>query len=959
MSASPEGKGSNTESSGGENKIHASLGGRILKFIRKTAWYGIPVTLAAIMAVAVLFTAPAQKAEANSALTSGVPVFSAPTQIAGKVETWTVTFTLDGSSDDDLASGDAVIVTFPAGFVIPAVPVVALTGAGWVGAGCIDANTTGATVGQVVTVTSGGVCIFDDSNSTAANLTIAGITNPTAAASVAAAGFIVSVNAADNDHDVANRAAGAAVEIGGLVFNSVGAPKQIAGLTETYTITATARDGIAGIADTAGGDTFAVTFPAGFVLPAAPTVVATGAGYATAADCSATAATVGQVVTVTLTAADADCVANVGVGAGQVVTFTLAGIRNETPADNAAAGFTIQLTNATGAAHPVQTVAANVRTVGITLSTSAISIPADGASTALISLTASGTATNSGGGLLSLSTDNGKFLTVPAPTDGNVWQEAGTGTVIAANGLTASTSVEDAIGAAADTVTLQAPSAVGTATIQLRAVPAGGGTAVLQGQITVSFTTPAAVPGAPASATLTSAGSATTLAPLGTLVLTTVYLDANGATPLAGSSIIVTTDLGTLSAPTNGTCVLQACTGSSVPGGGSFAVTLNHGGVAGAATVTVTRGSVIKTKTITLTGGTVDSITLDLVRTNTTTSFAAKSIITDRQSTTGDLDELIAVARTLDANGNSIVATGLVTFVVANSDGTAVDLLEDHTSGAGTETAAAGNITYATTACSGGVNTTTFACTDNVEASAGLLLAGAVAIIDVDQASTAPLARGTYTVTVTYLQGTTTRTATADFVVAGPADTITVVVDETIEIGGSGTATATVVDSDGNPVADRTVVTFAVSSAILQTLNATTAAIDTTQETAAGVASLTILGLAGGDAEVFGITGGKTGSAQVVVGTVTPAEPATPAADVAAVLTAPPAGGFTQGAAGTTDRQAFADAQTFTVAIMWRFDVATQGWLSFIPATDGVAAPEIAQTMTTMATTDIISAYSE
>ena len=956
MSASPEGKGSNTESSGGENKIHASLGGRILKFIRKTAWYGVPVTLAALMAVVMLFAGPAEKAEAT-AVTAGT--MSAPTQIAGKVETWTLGFTASGGGA--LANTNTITLEFPTSFTVPAAPTIAGF-TGFVSTGNDCDTTTGSFAANTLTITLGDTnadCTL--ANGQAATLTIAGITNPIVAqqyianiAPGAAQGWEIATTG-DSDAGVLL----GAVEIGGLVFTSVGAPTQIAGLTEIYTITATARDGVAGIADTAGGTTFGVTFPAGYVLPAAPTVVTTGGGYATAADCSATAATVGQVVTVTLTAADADCVANVGLGAGEVVTFTLAGIRNETPADNAAAGFTIQLTNATGAAHPVQTVAANVRTVGIALSTSAISIPADGASTVLISLTAEGAVTNTGGGLLSLSTDNGKFLTVPAPTDGNVWQEGGTGTVIAANGLTASTSVEDAIGAAADTVTLQAPTAVGTATIQLRAVPAGGGTAVLLGQITVSFTTPAAVPGAPASATLTSAGSATTLAPLGTLVLTTVYLDANGATPLAGSSIVVTTNLGTLSAPTNGTCVLQACTGSSVPGGGSFAVTLNHGGVAGAATVTVTRGSVIKTKTITLTGGTVASITLDLVRTNTTTSFAAKSIITDRQSTTGDLDELIAVARTLDANGNSIVATGLVTFVVANSDATAVDLLEDHTSGAGTETSAAGNITYATTACSGGVNTTTYACTDNVEASAGLLLAGAVAIIDVDQASTAPLARGTYTVTVTYLQGTTTRTATADFVVAGPADTITVVVDETIEIGGSGTATATVVDSDGNPVADRTVVTFAVSSAILQTLNATTAAIDTTQETAAGVASLTILGLAEGDAEVFGITGGKTGSAQVVVGTVTPAEPATPAADVVAVLTAPPAGGFTQGAAGTTDRQAFADAQTFTVAIMWRFDVATQGWLSFIPATDGVAAPEIAQTMTTMATTDIISAYSE
>ena len=746
--------------------------------------------------------------------------------------------------------------------------------------------------------------------------------------------------------------------VNALVLTGVNAPTQIAGLTETWTVTATYTDADAADADLAAGDTLMWTLATGMTFTdPTPTIGFTGAGWVGGAACTADGTTAAQVLTITV---PAGCSTNASDNVN--IDFTVAGIANGPSTQHAVTAFALDVTNAAGAVDDGVADANNAAIVAVTniqLSTSAISIPADGASTVLISLTAEGSLTNSGGGLLSLSTDNGKFLTVPAPTDGNVWQEAGTGAVVSADGLTASTSVEDAIGAAADTVTLQAPTTVGTATIQLRAVPEGGGTAILQGQITVSFTTPAAVPGAPASATLTSAGSATTLAPLGTLVLTTVYLDANGATPLAGSSIIVTTNLGTLSAPTNGTCVLQACTGSSVPGGGSFAVTLNHGGVAGAATVTVTRGSVIKTKTITLTGGTVDSITLDLVRTNTTTSFAAKSIITDRQSTTGDLDELIAVARTLDANGNSIVATGLVTFVVANSDATAVDLLEDHTSGAAVETAAAGNITYATTACSGGVNTTTFACTDNVEASAGLLLAGAVAIIDVDQASTAPLARGTYTVTVTYLQGTTTRTATADFVVAGPADTITVVVDETIEIGGSGTATATVVDSDGNPVADRTVVTFAVSSAILQTLNATTAAIDTTQETAAGVASLTILGLAEGDAEVFGITGGKTGSAQVVVGTVTPAEPATPAADVVAVLTAPPAGGFTQGAAGTTDRQAFADAQTFTVAIMWRFDVATQGWLSFIPATDGVAAPEIAQTMTTMATTDIISAYSE
>ena len=49
------------------------------------------------------------------------------------------------------------------------------------------------------------------------------------------------------------------------------------------------------------------------------------------------------------------------------------------------------------------------------------------------------------------------------------------------------------------------------------------------------------------------------------------------------------------------------------------------------------------------------------------------------------------------------------------------------------------------------------------------------------------------------------------------------------------------------------------------------------------------------------------------------------------VLTVPPPGGFTMGPAGTTDLEAFVDAQSFDVAGIWLFRPPTQDYLSYIP----------------------------
>jgi hypothetical protein len=451
--------------------------------------------------------------------------------------------------------------------------------------------------------------------------------------------------------------------------------------------------------------------------------------------------------------------------------------------------------------------------------------------------------------------------------------------------------------------------------------------------------------------------------------ITVVLKSATGVT-LTGATYTVTSSLGVVAS--NATdCDISADGTADTNSDASCKVTNSQAtdvieifgnGITGTATITVTSGTVTATKSVTLTGGTVSSIVLDLVRTNSTVSFVAKGIIADRQSTTTELDELLAVARTLDADGNSIIS-GDVTFKITNAAGDTVALFRNVAAAASgdvnTEAATESNLTFAAgTTCDTSITTTTGSCKDTPEVLAGgLSRAGATALIDVDSASTAPLATGTYTVTATHGALTLLKTVTATFVVAGPVATITIAGDAAIDIGGQGSITATLLDSEGNPVADQTAIGFETSNAVITTLT-TAGTVSDDGVTTGGASTMTILGLAGGSVEVFGIAGGKVGSLTIVVGTAAPATPAAVTVTVS-VLTAPPAGGFTQGAAGTTDRQAFADAQTFTVVIMWRFDVATQGWLSFIPATDGVAAPEIAQTMKTLSATDIISAFSK
>lgn len=66
-------------------------------------------------------------------------------------------------------------------------------------------------------------------------------------------------------------------------------------------------------------------------------------------------------------------------------------------------------------------------------------------------------------------------------------------------------------------------------------------------------------------------------------------------------------------------------------------------------------------------------------------------------------------------------------------------------------------------------------------------------------------------------------------------------------------------------------------------------------------------------------------------------------------MTAPPVGGMTTGIAGTTDIQALIAAQTFPVDVIWRLDIATQNWQSYIPG-----APSIVNTLVLSSPSDIV-----
>lgn len=432
-------------------------------------------------------------------------------------------------------------------------------------------------------------------------------------------------------------------------------------------------------------------------------------------------------------------------------------------------------------------------------------------------------------------------------------------------------------------------------------------------------------------------------------VLTVSFVDAAGAEVGAGHGVIVTTTLGTLSDPSNGSCPVSLCLGT-LEAGGTFSVQLNHGGEDGVATLRFVTGLAEVSVAMTLTRGIdptlaegVASITLDLVGTNSPTSFEQKWVIHDRDIKTDTRDELLAVVRTLDADGDVVVGAGWVTLQVLNSAGVPVSLfkrLDAQPAGDPSEGSQDSNIATYTNSCSGGVFSATAECSDLVQAGAGLGEPGALGVIDVDAIS-GPLAHGLYVVVATYQQGTKLLTVTKTFTIGGLAEQLSVSVAPSVGAGARVTVTASVSDGDGHAVADGTLVAFAVSSGAVRTLDPATGRGASVAETSDGNAALTVYGVTDGAAEIVATVVGLSGSFAVggsaTIGVGAPA------------FTVPPAGGLTQGIAGTADLAALAAAQLFTVESVWKLDVASQQWQSYIPG-----GPAIANSLQSISSTDIV-----
>ncbi len=280
-------------------------------------------------------------------------------------------------------------------------------------------------------------------------------------------------------------------------------------------------------------------------------------------------------------------------------------------------------------------------------------------------------------------------------------------------------------------------------------------------------------------------------------------------------------------------------------------------GVPGTITLTVTSEGVTATRTITVAGGSPSSLSVQVVGgTNAggTALLGAKSILHDRDvngGTDATRDEALIVVKALDANGVSIIpAQANVTVKVTNAAGTTVATMlaaaaEDMVVGAGV--GALGTVAAGT-------------CTDAIQA-AGALGNVAVCAIDIEAASTAPLPRGAYTVTASWVSGTTTLTATTTINIAGPAASVTVDPGSPV-LGTNSSITSSAADSDGNPVADGTTITLNVSNAnALLSSAAGTVGSSVGATTTGGTATLTLIPVSTGTSVAVGVaTGGVTGS---------------------------------------------------------------------------------------------------
>ena len=181
-------------------------------------------------------------------------------------------------------------------------------------------------------------------NSGVGTLTIAGITNPPAG-TLTGANFSVFTSADTAAASPANVTIAAATAPASVTFSGTTRSALATGVTWTTAFTTSATGNLV------AGNQISITYPTGFILPATPAITLTGAGYTS---CTATGATTGQTVTITLVGASC------ALAAGSAGDLTVAGIINPAAATYVNTSFTVTTSKDAQAGSP----AANIDIFG-------------------------------------------------------------------------------------------------------------------------------------------------------------------------------------------------------------------------------------------------------------------------------------------------------------------------------------------------------------------------------------------------------------------------------------------------------------------------------------------------------------------------------------------------------------------------------------------------------------------
>ena len=642
---------------------------------------------------------------------------------------------------------------------------------------------------------------------------------------------------------------------------------------------AIAAVGANGMTAVTAGQTLQLTLPAGTVINESNVAAtdfdaiqaANGGTIGNLTACSAVAASfANRTITCTIVAGSLSTSTNAGTGAITIATTATGGGNEIIMPLVATTTGSLAAVIAAGATDTV-TALANLTIVAPTIALSLTSVKADGVSSANVTF-GSSAAVTTGSDTLTVITDFGTFFKGDDAIANSDILKASTQWSPNPSVSAGQTSYVELItttvnGNADDTLSIRS-SATGTGTIKVYITPKGGGAAVLIKQLAITFTAATASPllttvalGIPSPTAIAGAGGAGS-------TITVSLKDQNALAVAAGKKITVTTSEGVLDS--NGTTCDLA--GGSLDSGSDASCTYLWSGAVqsialwgigntGDAVVTVkatpfgTTTAITKTKTVTLTGGSVSTLTLGLFNSASATSAPAAYVIKNVTDTAGadfTSDEIVAIAQAQDADGNYIIPSGNVTFALTNSAGSAVNGLWKN---------AAEDASYLTASCSVSINATTGKCVDTIEAGAKKLKAGAVALIDNDKASTAPLAAGTYTVTATHGTGASKKTATSTFTVGAAVSTIAISDVASTTVGGTTTITATAKDAAGNLVADGTQIAISTSSANMLAKTSTgTIGSSVTVGTSNGVVTVTGLALSAGTSQVYATSGTKVGS---------------------------------------------------------------------------------------------------